>query len=584
MKYPKLLQTLRSNHAKAATLFAIIAIAILPTAANAAKAEATVSKNIVKLNEAFQLTISVDESLSNDALNLTPLNKSFNYGRPHISNSTSIINGKVNRLTEWRIALAAKETGRYNIPSFNLNGLKTLPISITVIAKDKKDTAAEVDAIQLQATLKRNQGYISESFSYHVRLMIGTRVESPSLAAPFGEGLTVEQIGEDIQAETVINGRRFIVVSREYQITPTTVGKLTIEGAVFTGTEVTRNQWGPALAVPISKQAKNITLTVKDKPASYTGLWLPTPALELSQHFEPDSLNEMTVDKRISAKVGEPINRILTLKIKNIAQSAMPDLNVTYPKSVRMYSDKPVYRDEGDFRVMQVKQVIIPREQGEITLPAISIKWFNIDTEREHTTDIDALTLNVEPAEILTSAAPIPAAITSVPSSLNQPNMVQVTSAGYWPVATGFFALLWLTTMGLYYRQWHLQTSHKNTVSMVNNHKLKGLDELEAATKSNDALRVATEYNLWDSREVDPELYQQINTEIQAMMASHYRKKSTPSKTNKASKMSKTSKTSKESSQQVITAWDNTQLLALLKKSRNNKTQHPKDNALKELD
>ncbi len=75
----------------------------------AASAVATVSQNVVPVGDAFQLTISVDDSVGNDALDLTPLDKDFIYGRPSISSNTSFINGSMSRSTVWRIAVAAKK-------------------------------------------------------------------------------------------------------------------------------------------------------------------------------------------------------------------------------------------------------------------------------------------------------------------------------------------------------------------------------------------------------------------------------------------------------------------------------------------
>lgn len=554
------------------TLFAFTMLTLTllawPDAAWAATAKATVSKNTVELNEPFQLNISVDANLGNNALDLTPIGKNFNYGRPHLSNSTSIINGTVTRLTQWRIVLAAKEVGRFTLPSFTLDGMKTLPISIKVVASDPKNKN-NAENIKIISTLNREEGYIGETFVYHVRLMIGAQVESLTLQAPFGDGLTVEQIGKDVQSETLINGRQFVLVNRKYQITPTKVGKLYLEGAILTGTEITGNKWGSTLGVPFSRKTTLSTLNVKDKPADHIGLWLPTPALELSQYWEPEAFNDAPLESasknpasvhKLSVKVGEPINRILTLKIKNMAQSAMPDLDLKYPDRVRVYSDKPEYTEEGSFRVMRVKQVIIPRAQGNVTLPGMKITWFNTTTKKEEVTQIPGLTLNIEQNDEALSAQPVlppnPPLINNAQSSLTPAQALLCSS--YWPWATGLFAFLWLITLILYLHKLDVFKRPEKSISLFSLPLKNTFDALKMAVKTNDALTVATQYPLWCCSHLPNDMQQQIEAEIHAMMASYYSKD-----TNK---------------------WDNTHLLFLLKKASKVKIHPAKGNLLNDLE
>ncbi|WP_434361129.1 BatD family protein [Parasalinivibrio latis] len=539
MKHQRFSLITLSKQARAILLVAVAAIASLPGLALAAEAIATVSKNVVGVNDPFQLTISVDESVDNDALDLSPLGKDFNYGRPNVSSSTSIINGSMTRSTEWRVALAAKQIGTFTIPSFDVDGMRTAPITIKVLKSSQRGNQADNQAVEVKAKLDRQSGYIGETFNYRVQLLIGTRIESPTLRAPYGNGLEVAQVGDDVQAETVLNGRRYIVVSREYQITPTKAGELTLNGAVFTGTQVKGNGWGPSLGVPVSRQAKTLTLSVKDKPASYTGLWLPTPNLQLEQKWEPATLSQ-----KLSAKVGEPINRIITLKIKNIAQSAMPNLSLDYPATVRVYSDKPEYSEDGDYTVMTVKQVIIPREEGTVVLPAMSISWFNTKTGKQQTTSINGLTLDIKPGENSAASQPL-----MPQQTLVQPNeapgsaqTVKVVNAGYWPWATGAFALLWLGTLVMYVRKPKVApAAATSSQSGYVDGSAGALLAMEAAVVANDAVRVAAQYRNWDKAHLPDDLCQAIESEVNAMMASRY---STGS-----------------------AEWNNSQLLSLLKKA-----------------
>ncbi|KXF80004.1 hypothetical protein ATN88_11505 [Enterovibrio coralii] len=524
----------------------------MPNLAWAATAQATVSNNVVRVGDAFQLTIAVDASVDNDELDLSALSKDFVYGRPNISSSTQIINGDMSRSTVWRVAVAAKETGTFTVPSFDIDGMKTAPISIKVLAASDKSTQVANSAVEVQASVDRDTGYIGESFIYRARLLIGTRIDSPSLQAPFGDGLNVKPIGEDAQSEAIINGRRYVVIERNYQITPTKAGALRLEGAVFTGSEVKGSGWGSSLGLPISRQAESVTLKIKDKPADYKGLWLPTSSLTLSQRWEPDTLGgEQT------AKVGEPINRVISLSIANTAQSAMPNLSITYPNQVRVYSDKPEYTQQGDATVMTLKQVIIPREEGKIDLPALSINWFNTQTGKQEKAEISGLSLNVEPGDIAAQPSPaLPELAVQTPAS-TQVRAKVVTSAGYWPWATGAFALLWLATLVMYIRKPRHIASGAADTSVVQQPSQHGLNALVDAVKANNAVKVSSAYRAWNKDHLPTALKREIEDEINAMMAASY----SPN----------------------AHAWNNATLLGLLEKAAKVKTNSQQAKVLADL-
>lgn len=370
----------------------------------------------------------------------------------------------------------------------------------------------------------------------------------------------MEQIGEDQQAETVRNGRRYIAIQRQYQITPNQAGELTLNGAVFTGTKVEGNRWNSTLGLPISRQAKAETLSIKGQPAEYTGLWLPTPSLSLSQRWEPE-VSDVAGSAEQAAKVGDPITRFIALRIENIAQSAMPNLSVTYPSRVRVYSEKPEYRQDGDATIMTMKQVIIPREVGDVSLPSVSINWFNTTTGKQETSAISGLTLKVAPNDEVQSTQPIlpnneQALLTPAPVTTKV-----ITHAGYWPWATGAFALLWLVTLALYLRK-PKQVAIPANVAVASLHSsTSALSALEAAVAENDAVNVAAAYRQWQQEThfnaVPQALRDSIDAEISTMMASRYSAESTP--------------------------WENRTLLGLLKQARAVKVNTKEASSLKGL-
>ena len=230
----------------------------------AAQAVATVSKNIVGVNEVFQLTISVDDNVNTNALDLSVLDEDFNYGSPSVSSGTSFVNGVVTRQTEWKIAVAAKEIGELTIPSFRIGASQTDPITMTVMkSANKSTTSPSKPEIKIDAESNKDQLYVGESIRYTVRIRIGEQMSQAALQAPSGDGLNVKQLGEDRQVETVLNGRRYLIITRDYQITANKAGDILLRGAKFTGNLIKGNRgFGSTLQIPFEQQADDLTLSV----------------------------------------------------------------------------------------------------------------------------------------------------------------------------------------------------------------------------------------------------------------------------------------------------------------------------------
>lgn len=511
----------------------LIIAGFMPAIASAAQAVATVSKNIVGVNEVFQLTVSVDANVNTNALDLSPLANSFTYGRPSVSTNTAMINGVITRNTEWKVAMATNAIGEFTIPSFRIGSSTTDPIVIQSLksSKNSSTNSAEPD-IKLDTEIDKEQLYVGESLRYRVQIRIGEQIDQAALIAPQGNGLDVVQDGDDRQAETVINGRRYIVITRYYQITANKVGSILLEGAKFKGSVIKGSRgFGSSLSLPVDKQAQNLSLDVKGKPAGYQGLWLPTPELQLEQEWQPQVNSQPqsnSLPQSSEVRVGEPLTRIITLRIKNAAQSSMPNLSLQYPGSVRVYDEKPVYSSNDGFTSMTVKQVIIPREHGQLTLPALSINWWNTTTGQQETSKLDGLSINVLPGDTSnTISMPlVPALSDPRPAENATPTEVKVvTSSGWWPWTTALFATLWLITLMLWLRaKKNAPTAKSATTSAQVPTVANPVEQLIAAVKAGQPLRVQTYYQQWPKQHLNNELISQLEKEVAAMMAATYGK------------------------------------------------------------
>ncbi|GHA33089.1 hypothetical protein GCM10007086_02870 [Photobacterium aphoticum] len=496
---------------------------LFSAASQAAQAVATVSKNIVGVNEVFQLQVSIDDNVNTNALDLSVLGDHFNYGSPQVSSGQNFINGVVSRNTTWTVALAAKAVGDFTIPSFKIGATQTDPITIKVLKTATNGAAVDTKPnIALSATLDKESAYIGETLRYTVRLRIGEQMSDASLQGPSGDGLNVKQVGDDRQFESVINGRRYLIITRDYQITPSKAGKILLRGATFNGTLVKGNRgFGSTLRIPFEEQTDDQTLMVKGKPADYKGLWLPTEDLQLDQEWEPTTS---------SLKVGEPITRILTLRIKNAEQSSMPNITLTYPSSVRVYDEKPEYGSVDDYTTMTLKQVIIPRAEGKLTLPALSINWWNTNTAKQQTTKVDGLTLDIQPGEANASlvVAPQTQATPAITAPVAPAAEVAPVSHGIWPWISGIFALLAASFAALWWRErtqrialTHALAQHATPTMRV----LPDTDPLQGminAVENDQAILLQTYFQQWIKQNPSHPDSENIRTLVENQMKARY--------------------------------------------------------------
>ncbi|WP_230389576.1 BatD family protein [Vibrio nitrifigilis] len=405
---------------------------------------ATVSKNHVVQNEVFQLKITTDEKASSDDIDFSVLQKNFMMGRPNFGHSVTIINGDRSAKSEWTISLAAKRTGIVTIPSFKLNGKMTQSIAIQV-TKDS-DAPTTNDLVEVQSHLNRTTLYPGESALLKARLIVKAdtrRLQNTDIEPPKVNGMELKPASKPNQYQSVQNGMQVTVVDQDFRITAQKPGDFTLTEPKFTGSMIYGNDYdGSTRIVSLETHPKTYQMHVENKPANYHGVWLPTSKLNLSQQWKDGHGNPIQTHT-FKTKVGDSISREITLKVAGVSQNQLPDIQINNPDTVRAYSEKPHFEttDNGDV-VMTLKQVIIPRQKGNIELPKVSLNWWDVSAKKERTTTIDGMSLQAAASD----DQPLP---NVAPQPQTPAKVITKTDPGYWPYLTATFALLWMVTLAL---------------------------------------------------------------------------------------------------------------------------------------
>lgn len=489
----KLLQPRLSTLNRLLIGLSTLLMCIVSLSAQAANFYASVSKNKVAKNEVFQLTVVSDQKASGDDIDFSVLDKDFFMSRPSFSSSVNIINGSRSNRSEWTVSLAANRLGVVTIPSFELNGARTQPIALQVTQDEQAPNSD--DLVEVRSQLSRSTLYPSESALFKARLIIKAdprRLQDPKIAPPSVDGMELKAASEPNQYQTVMDGIQVTVVDQDFRITASKAGDFTLTEPSFKGALIYGSSYsGSTRILPLQTTPKTYTLHVDPKPADYQGAWLPTSKLTLSEQWL-DSQGKAISGRHFATKVGDSITREVTVQVTGLTQEQLPNISLSYPDSVRVYDEKPQFAtlDNGDV-AMTLRQVLIPRQSGDIALPKVTMQWWDTVTKAQKNTTADGLTLSVAAGDSSTVTASTP-----LPATPAQVQTITVNDAGFWPYLTALFALLWLATLGLAWR-WKSSPGKAAPQSTAQPVADTPYEQLQQALNRDDGIAISRALKVW---------------------------------------------------------------------------------------
>ena len=466
----------------------ILLLSLYGAAGQAATIRAHVDRNPVAVNESFVLTFDVQDELDGEP-DFSPLSALFDILNRSQGSQIQIINGRMQRSSQWQLTLMARDVGDYTIPAISFGKDRSNSLSLVVQAESSDPSAAD-DAILLEAELTPQQAYVRSQLVYRVRLLRSVSLRSGNLSEPKVSGVEViiEKLGDDRSFETLRNGVRYVVVERGFAIFPQQSGTLTVEPSVFQGQIAQGGRFG----FNTNLRAKRIvseafSVDVKPIPATAQRPWLPSRDVQLVEDWPLDPPN---------FRVGEPLTRTLTLTASGISASQLPALAGALPDGLKQYADQPYMRNktstEGLTGIRQEKIAIVPSRSGRFELPAIEFPWWNTDTGQQEFVRIPARSIEVSAAAGFRSASPpLPAAPEPAATSPLAGTGDARAGAGLWPWVSLALVIAWLGTALLWWRQRQTRRAElepQAQPSPASPEKRKDeLSELRRACQQNDA-------------------------------------------------------------------------------------------------
>ncbi|MGH8298061.1 MAG: BatD family protein [Steroidobacteraceae bacterium] len=427
----------------------------------------------IAVGNTVQLTLEHDGRTSGQP-DLTPLVQDFDILGTTSSISYDITNGSASEKSEVVLTLAPKVTGQLTIPALSWGGEQSQPLSLTVTGPGSTGQAgvpgaASAAKVFIETSTSPQQPYVEAAVHLTVRLFTAETLYHADLELPDNGNVLVKQIGPDENSQTERNGRTYQVFTRQYLLFALRSGKLVLKGPVLDADVATSQRspldpfggaffGGPLLARPMRVYGNPIALAVRPRPAGTVGsYWLPARDVTFSAAWNP---------AKLTAQTGDPVTLDLDLQATGLTAAQLPDVAslLSLPSGLKAYPDQPKLADstQGETLIGSRDQTIalMADSPGHYTIPALTISWWDTQTNQARAATLPGRTLTILPAPgsaPTAAAAPPPVPVTqpgAAPSAFPHTRSVAapqkaapLRSPSEWEWISLGLAVVWLSTL-----------------------------------------------------------------------------------------------------------------------------------------
>ncbi|MEO9079243.1 MAG: BatD family protein, partial [Rhodanobacter sp.] len=399
------------------TIWVLAALLVFSTVAGASDVTATLDRSSVQLGDTVTLNLRIQDAGSGEAMpDLDALKQDFSILGTSQNSSFSMVNGRTSSSLTIGVALRPKHVGTLPIPALSVAGSQTAPLQLQVGEPDPAAATASHQDLFMEAQIEPSHGYVGQQLSYVLRLFYANQISRGALNIAKVDDVEINQLGTDLNYTTTRGGRTYQVLERRYALIPQHAGHIEIPAATFQGEAITPNDpnsfFGATSTVASSSPA--VSIDVQAAPADWgSAAWLPARSLNLSVDGWPDAQHPL--------RVGQPLNLSMTVQATGLSYEVLPALSLPPLDGATVYPDKPATgnHQDGQWLVGQRKQAfaIVPDRAGNLIVPAITVKWWNVLSDHMEVAQIPEHQLTVLPAIGTTAVPPSAAAPALAPAS-----------------------------------------------------------------------------------------------------------------------------------------------------------------------
>lgn len=387
----------------------------------AAGVHAFLDRNRVSLGDTVTLNITTDGALGNP--DLSALARDFKVLGSSRSSSLSLVNGKRARRAQIGIALQPLHAGTLTIPALSVAGTHTQPLTLVVTAAPSGGQGRVGDPAFLEATVPASSPYVGQETIYTVRLYYLPGVHG-TLSDPTARGAELIALDRDHRSMAERNGYAYQVLERSWALIPDRSGEITVAGPVFHGQALgignlngllqnpnqlfnnpnaLLNAPFPGTGTTVRASAPAVTIDARAAPAGAGTPWLPARNVRLQ-------LTGLPASGQLQA--GVPVTVTLQVSAEGVPATALPEPELPALAGARVYPDatQDATDTSGEWlRATRTRSfAIVPEAAGTLTIPAITLNWWDVTRARAERATLPARALAVAASTAATGTSATP--------------------------------------------------------------------------------------------------------------------------------------------------------------------------------
>ena len=433
----------------------LVALLVLAwcTSALAQGPAAFLERNPIRADETVRLIIESAGGEAGSGPDLGPLDRDFEVLGTTVSTQIQIMSGEQSAATRWIVELAPRRSGELEVPPLSLGALETGVLTLEVLEAPASGAGAG-ESVFIESEVYPKAPYVQAQVTYVLRLFHRAEILDGTLQEPRVADALMQRLGRDTGFKAMRGGREYRVIERRFAIFPQSSGTLHIPAVRFDG-EVADAGSGASSFGGLFMQGRRVRLRteeyrleVRPRPPEFPGqTWLPARNLHIVEQWSRDPPE---------LRVGEPLTRTVIVNAAGLRGDQFPEIDIGTPEGIRVYPDQPTLRTSTDsehvYGSREQRFALVPLRDGEITLPAVRVHWWD--------------SINDAPAEALIPArtfdvAAAPAEATDLVSALSGPAGAGDSQAvpapgdgasGAWQWVSVVLFALWAATVFAWWR------------------------------------------------------------------------------------------------------------------------------------
>lgn len=436
----------------------------------------SVDRNPLPPDSPVVLTVELEGS--SEEPDFSVLEQQFQILSSRSGTNISVVNGDARRVRNWEFSLLPRPGSTGLIPALKAGSFRSQPIQL----KFSNDPAlaaqsAQVASLTMELSHAAAPVHVGEQLILDVQLRVQPGLANTRLNPPTAAGAVLEPLGKAQESTEVVQGIRYEIYSWRYAVFPEQSGELTIQPPVFQAEQLSRrgsrNPFGSSLfggaRTPVLARAQAKTVQIESVPPGGDGPFLPARAVTLHEQILPEAE---------SARLGEPLTRVIELRVDGQLHSQLEPLDVALPLGARSYPEAPQGESLAAQQGVQSRQtsrwVVIPEATGGLTLPGVTLRWWDTEADQWRETRLAERRLEVRGA-----ASPVQAPAATAPLEMPETSPTSAPSDPLWRGLSLALLLLWLGTLAAW---WHSRRSPPTTADTAATPA--GADEHHARAKA----------------------------------------------------------------------------------------------------